>query len=159
MVLELIFGLAILAIIFYIAMRLLHSIVFGVVLIVLVFVASYLAIGAFPDLKAVPIIGPFLNLPSTLGEALETVRGFFVNIDIISTARDSENNLLITVTNNGVFELTDYKVYVGNTTAAIKNKPKEPLRYKETTTIETDWKGNFTYVAVETKQDKSTYKQ
>ncbi len=159
MVVEVIFGLAILAILFYIVMRVLHSIVFGVVLIVLVFVASHLVIGAFPDLKSVPIIGPFLNLPLSLGEALETVRGFFVNIDIVSTTRDSENNLLVTITNNGVFELTDYKVYVDNTTAAIKNKPKEPLRYKETTTIETDWKGNFTYVAVETKQDKSTYRQ
>ena len=159
MAVEVIFGLAILAIIFYIAMRVLHSIVFGAVLIVLVFVASYLVIGAFPDLKSVPIIGSFLNLPLSLGEALETVRGFFVNIDIVSTTRDSENNLLVTVTNNGVFELTDYKVYVDNTTAAITNKPKDPLKPKETTTIETNWKDSFTSIIVETKQSKSTYMQ
>ncbi|MBI4010180.1 MAG: hypothetical protein HY361_03255 [Candidatus Aenigmarchaeota archaeon] len=159
MVLELIFSLLLTAVIVYIAIRLFHSIVLGTILIVAVFFASYLIVGAFPDLKSVPIIGPFLNFPSTIGEAMESIRNVFFNIDVISTARDSESNLLITVTNTGLFDAAEFKVSVDNRNVSISNNPKDPLKYKETTTIQTDWKGNFTYILVETKQAKATYKQ
>ena len=139
--------------------RVLHSIALGVFLIAIVFVVSYLIAGAFPDLKSMPVIGQLFNFPSTLGEAIENIRSIFFKIEILSTSRDSENNLLITVANNGLFDSNEFKISIDNKTASVINKPKIPLKPKETTTMQTDWKGNFTYILVETKQAKATYIQ
>ena len=85
--LELIFGLLIFGIVIYIAFKVLHNVVMGILLILLVFVASYLILGSFPSLKSVPIIGKYL--PNT-GDVIATIKNILHNIEILNVARDSE---------------------------------------------------------------------
>jgi len=159
MVLELLFAIIVLAIIAVIIVRVFHSIALGVVLIAAVFIASYYLVGSFPNLKTIPVIGQFLTfIPSTTGDFVAVINEAFFKIDITTTARDSENNLLVSIQNVGAFDLTDFRVLVDNKTVNITNKPKDPLKPKESTTIETDWKENFTSILVESKQAKAIYK-
>jgi len=159
MVLELLLGLVIIAIIAFVAIRVVGSITLGIVLISIVLIASHFLIGTFPNLKNIPLLGQFFTfIPSTTGGFVAVINEAFFRIDIQSTSRDSENNLFIAVENTGAFDVTEFKVIVDNKTASITNKPKDPLKPKEVTTIETDWKDSFTSILVETKQAKAAYK-
>ena len=157
MVLDLIFGIIILGIAVFIAVRIVGSITVGIVLIAMVFVASYFILGSFPNLKSIPIIGQFLPEFSTTDQAIAVIKNVFFNIDIISVSRDVENNLLVTVANTGKLDVSGFKVFVDNKTVNIINNPKDPLKSKETTIIQTDWKNGFAIITVETKQAKAVY--
>ena len=127
-------------------------------LIALVFIASYLILGTGPNLNTVPLIGKFLpRLSWTTGDAIAIIKRSFYSIDIIGTSRDSESNLLITLANTGVKEVSNFKVFVDNQTAGIINNPLDPLKSRQTTTIQVGWKGNFTGILVQTDQINATY--
>ena len=159
MVLEVIFGIIILAIIAFVAFRVAHSIALGILLIGLVFLASYLVVGSFPDSQSIPIIGQFFKfIPSFTGSLANIGNGLF-KINIVGTARDSQNNLIVFVENNGVFDVSGFRVLADNKTTDIKNNPKDPLRAGEQTSLQTNWNSGFTSLVVETNQTKATYQQ
>jgi len=155
--LEFIFGLIILGIVVFIALKVFHNITMGIVLILLVLFASYLILGSFPDLKDIPIIGQYLpKLPRTTGEAIATIKKISYNIEILSVERDSDN-LFITVANTGRTEVSNFTVFVDNKKAEIINNPKDPLKSGEITVIQVDWKEDFTDILIQTDKASITY--
>ena len=160
MVLEIIFGLIIAAIIVFVAMRIVGNITLGILLVAVVFVISYVVIGSFPNVKEIPVIGRFFEFaPSITGDFSTGINNLFFRIEIIGTARDSQDNLLVVIENTGMFDVNGYNVLVDNTTTRIINTPKDPLKPSEATTLETDWRGSATSILVETNQTKATYSQ
>jgi hypothetical protein len=157
MVLPLIFGIIIVAIIVYIGIRILKSLVIGIALIALVLIVSFLILGSFPNLQSIPFIGKYLpKLPST-GEAISAIRKFFYSLEIVNVARDDENNLLITVANTGKLSLSNFKVFVDGEYVTMLNKPKEPLNSGEITVLQVNWKDNFHKVLVQTDQANALF--
>jgi hypothetical protein len=157
MVLPLIFGIIIVAIILYIGIRILKSLVIGIALIALVLIVSFLILGSFPNLQSIPFIGKYLpKLPST-GEAISAIRKFFYSLEIVNVARDDENNLLITVANTGKLSLSNFKVFVDGEYVTMLNKPKEPLNSGEITVLQVNWKDNFHKVLVQTDQANALF--
>jgi len=153
-----IFGIIILAIVIYLALRVLKNIILAAVLIGFVMVASYLILGSFPDFQSIPIIGQYIpKLPSTTGEAIAYIRNIFYHLDILAVNRDVNNNLLITVANTGKFDLSDFKVYVDDRPVEIINQPKDPLHSKESTIIQVAWNKSYYQIVVKSKQASATY--
>ena len=165
MALQFLFGVVLLLIIIYISLKILKNIVIGIVLIVLVFFASYLILGSVPTLKDIPIIGGYLQnfferfLPkiSTTGEAIGIIKEILHHIEILNVERDSEQNLLITLANTGKLEVSGFKVFVDENEAKILNKPKDPLKSKEVTVFQVDWKANFSKIEVKSLEASATY--
>lgn len=156
--LELIFGLIILGIVVFIAFRVLNNITVGILLIFLVFLSSYLIMGSFPNLKDVPVIGKYLkNLQRTTGEAIAIAKDNLYNIEIFSVARDSENNLLITVANTGKKEVNGFNVFVDEKQVSIINNPEDPLKSGQITVIQVDWKETFRKVLVQTDKASDSF--
>ena len=158
--LELLFGLVILGIVAFIAFRVLHSVTIGVVLILLVFLASYMILGGFPNLQNTPIIGKYFSgIPRTSGEAIAVIKDTLYHIDILNVARDSDNNLLVTVANTGKLEATNFTVFVDNQNVKIINNPKSSLNSGEITIMQLDWKKDFKTISVQTDKYSDTYNQ
>jgi len=156
--LELLFGLIILGIVVFIAFRVFKSVTIGLVLIVLVFVASYLILGGFPDLGDTPIIGKYLSrIPRTTGDAIAVVKDTLYNVEILNVARDSDNNLLVTVANTGKMEAENFNFFVDNQTVKVINNPKSSLKSGEITIMQLDWKKDFKTISVQTDQASSIF--
>jgi hypothetical protein len=156
--LELLFGLIIISVVIYIAFRIFQNVAVGIVLVLLVLFASYLILGSLPDITVVPVIGGYLSkFPKTTGDSIATIKNVLYNLDIISLSRDSENNLLITIANTGKIETSKFTVFIDNTTVDIINAPKDPLKSGEVTIIQTNWKGDFKDVLVQTEKVNATY--
>lgn len=159
MVLPAVIGIIILAIIIYVALRVLKNVILAAVLIAAVFIASFLILGSWPDLQQVPVIGPYLpNLPSSASEAIATIKNVFYSIDILSVSRDSDNNILITLANTGKLNLSNFKVLVDEKPVKIINMPTDPLKSGETTVLQIDWKDEFEEIVVKTDQVQLSYK-
>jgi len=161
MVLSMIFSFLILVIVVYISMRVLGNVFYGVLLIGLIFVASFLILGSFPELKNIPIIGKYLpdipNFPSTTGEAINVIRNVFYKLDVIGYERASSGNLLVIVANRGKMDLSGFSVEVNGIEVDIVNVPKDPLKSGEATAIEVDWKWSFQTITVKTTQATANY--
>lgn len=156
--LELLFGFIILGIAIYIAFKVFHSVTIGIALVLLVFISSYLILGSFPELGKVPLIGKYLdNIPRIGGDAIAVIKNVLYKIEILNVARDSGNNLLVTVANTGKTDASNFKVLVDNKTAEIINNPKDPLKSGQITVIQLDWKGNFTTILVQTDKSSTKY--
>jgi len=164
MVFAAIFGLLILAVTVYVSLKVLGNVLYGVVMIALIFLASYLIVGSFPSLKEVPFIGGYIpdlpdfsGLTSQTGSAIAVVRNLLYNLKILSLARASNGNLLVSVANAGQMELSNFSVYVDSQPAQIVNKPKDPLKSGESTMIELAWKSNIGTVMVRTAKTSAAY--
>ena len=161
MVLQLIFGLLIFVVAVYITMRVLGNLFYGLLLIGLVFLASFLIVGSFPNLKEIPIIGRWLpdssNFPKTTGEFIKVIKNVFFDLEIIGHSRTSRGDLLVLVANAGRMQLTDFHVFVDGEAANIINNPKDPLKSGEATVIEVDWKAEFNAISVKTKESSAIY--
>jgi len=156
--LELLFGLIILGIVVFIAFRVLKSVAIGLVLILLVFVASYLILGGFPNLQDTPLIGKYISrIPRTSGDAIAVVKDTLYNIEILNVARDFDNNLLVTVANTGKMEANNFNFFVDNQTVKVINNPKISLKSGEVTVMQLDWKKDFKTVSVQTNQASNTF--
>ncbi len=83
MPLEFLFGVALLIIIVYIVFRIVGNIALGALLVLIVFLASYLLLGSFPSIGDVPIIGSFIP---TTGKASSIVQPNFAIFSIILIA-------------------------------------------------------------------------
>ena len=160
MVLSMVFGVLILFVVVYITFRVLGNMLYGAILIVLIFVASYLIIGSFPDMKEVPVIGKWLpdvsQLPKT-GSAISVIKGVFYNIEVIDFAHTRTNNLLVVIANRGQNEVGGFVLYVDGQLSDILNEPKDPLGSGESTVIEAGWRGGFQTVRVETDNAVAVY--
>lgn len=153
-----IIGVIILFIIVYVSLKVFKNLIFGVVMIGLVLFASFLIFGSLPDLKSVPLIGQFLpTLPGTTGEAIAIIKNVFYSIDILSVDRDSQNYLLITVINTGRLSVSDFRVLVDGQPTDILNKPTDPLTSGQGTTIQANWKKEFTKVEIITDRASASY--
>lgn len=162
MVLPTIFGIIILVVAVYVATRILGNIMWGVLLIALIFVTSYLILGSFPDLKEVPLIGKWLpdlsQFPMSTGKIVEIINRAFFNLDIIDYSYTDSGNLLVAISNDGRFDVSNFSVFVNGQKVRILNEPKDPLKPGETTVIEVDWMGNFNKVSVKTAETIANYR-
>jgi len=158
MVVPIIIGLILLAIIVFTVIRVVRDVLLGLVLIGLTLLAAFLILGFVPSIRYIPIIGPLLpEIPTSLTGAIEWIMRFFHNLEIIDISRDAESNLLITISNIGRLQLSNFKVYVDNKTTKILNKPEDPLKPGETTIIQTDWDEDFKGILIQTSRVNVTY--
>lgn len=158
MAIPLIIGLILLAVVIYIAMRIIGNVTSGIILIGLVLLASYFIFGFTPDFQSIPIIGKYLpKLPTSTTEAIGLIKDIFYNIDILSVTRDQQNNLLITVGNTGRLDISGFTVFIDEQAATITNLPKDPLKSKEVTVIQVNWSQPFTRVMVKTDKVTATF--
>ncbi len=161
MILSMIFSMLIFIIVVYVISRVLGNILYGIFLIVLVFIASYLFIGSFPNVKEVPIVGRWLpdltDFPRTTGGVINIIKSSLFNLNVLDYSKTSSGNLLIIVANTGKVELSDFNVIVDGRPVDVLNNPKDPLKSGESTAIEVDWKGNFNAITVNTKETSASY--
>jgi len=151
--LDIVFGVIILGVAVFIAVRVLGNITLGIILIGLVLLASYLIMGGFPSLQSIPMIGQYLpEIPRTTGEAIATIKSTLYNIEILDLSRDSYNNLLISVANTGKTKVSNFTIMIDDKMVNILNNPEDPLNPKNITVIETDWKEDFKKIIVKTDQ-------
>lgn len=160
MIVDLIFGIIILMIIIYIGLRIIKNVVLGTIFVTIVFLASFLIIGRFPNLRKIPILGYFFSsfkFPSTTGEMIGIVKRFFYNPEITGVSRDSQGNLLVTLSNKGVFSVSNCKIFVDGVEPEILNNPKKTLSKDDSTIYELNWKENFSRISVKCKEASSTF--
>jgi len=165
MVLQLLFGLALLIIVIYISLKIFQNIVFGIILVILVLFASYLIIGSVPSWKDIPLIGGFLQnivekyFPKLhfTGEAIGIKKDMLYSLEILSVERDYEGNVIVVIANTGRENISGIKVFVDGEEAKILNKPKDPLVSKEVTAIQIDFKGNFSTIVVKGLETSAAY--
>jgi len=156
--LDIVFGVIVLGVAVFIAVRVLGNITLGIILIGLVLFASYLIMGGFPNLQSIPMIGQYLpKMPRTNGEAIATIKSTLYNIEILDLSRDFDNNLLITIANTGKTKVSNFTVMVDDKMANILNNPEDPLSPKNITVIETDWKEEFNRLIVQTNQANASF--
>lgn len=154
----LLIGIALLLIVIYIGFKILKNVLLGIVLIVLVAIASFLILGYVPSPRDIPIIGQFFpSIPTTPEGVVIAIKDILHNINIVDVNRDSQNNLLIAVANTGKQSVSGLKVFVDNQTAGILNSIKDPLGSGEVTIIQTNWKGNFTSILIQTNEANATF--
>jgi len=152
--LPLVFGLVIFAIVLVVVFKILKEILVGLVLVLLVVVASTLVLGYF-DASSIPFIGSWIPKFSNTSIVV-IVKNMLYKMEILSVARDADNNLLISVTNTGTLDLSGFNVIVDNTTVGIKNKIL-PLKSGQTTILQTDWNKDFVKILVKTQDATATY--
>ena len=158
MVISIIIGIIILAIVIFVVIRIVKNLLIGVALIALILIASFLILGSIPSLRSIPMIGPRLpEFPSTLGEVVSIIKKIFYEIKILDVSRDSNNQILLTIKNTGRLKASNFSVFVDNKTTKIINKPKDPLDSDEITTLQTDWKKDFSEILVQSLKVNATY--
>lgn len=152
-----IIGFIILIIVIFTVIKLVKNVLIGVALIVLTLLAAYLLLGFAPSIRSIPIIGPLLpEVPTSLSGMISWIMRYFQNVDIIDVSRDSENKLLVTVENTGRWELSNFTVYVDDKKVNIINKPEDPLKSGEKTTIQVNWEEDFSNILVQTSRVNAT---
>jgi hypothetical protein len=157
MILPIIIAIIILAIIIFTIIKTIQNLIVGVSLIAIILVAAYLLLGYVPSLKGIPIIGPYIPSMPTIADMITWIKRYFRNVEINEVSRDSENNLLIIITNTGKFQVSNISVFVDNKSVNIINEPKDPLKYGETTSIQTDWDEDFSEIIVQTSKFNVSY--
>lgn len=150
-------GVIILAIIIYIVFRVLGSIALGLGLILIVFIASYLIFGSFPDLREIPIVGKYIpQLPTTTGEVIAIVRNVFYSLKVLDVSKDTDNRLLVVIANTGRMKLSGFKVFVDGKRVDILNIPEDPLDSGKVTVLQLDTT-KYVIIQIKTEQGIFTY--
>ncbi len=153
-----IIGVLILIIVIYVGIKILKNMIVGIILIILVFIASFLIFGSIPNLREIPFIGQFFPSISSPQDVILAIKNILYNIEIVDVSRDSQNNLLIAIANTGKLEISGIRVFVDNQSASIINTPKDPLKSGEITLIQTNWNQSFSEILIQTKQLNITFK-
>jgi hypothetical protein len=157
MVFQLLFAIILLIVVVFIGLRILGNIITGIVMVALVMIASFVIAGSWPDLQTIPVIGKYVpSLPSST-DAIAVVRNLVYSIDILGASRDSDNNLLVVVANTGRLDISDLNVSVDNQTVQVINTVDYPLKSKQVTVLQTDWKGSYARILVSTENARATY--
>lgn len=158
MVVSLIISIIIVAIIIFTLIKIVKNVVIGIVLIGIVLLFSYFVLGSIPQIKSLPVIGPYLpRIPMSLGGIIRVIKKFFYCIEVTGVDRDSLNRLLVTVKNTGKMIISNFTVYVDNESVNIINEPEDPLPSGKSTTIQTDWKEDFSEILIQTSEVNGTY--
>jgi len=158
MVISIIIGIIILAVVIFVVIRIVKNVLIGLALICLILLASFLILGSVPSLRSIPIIGPRLpRVPSSLGEVISIIRKIFYEIKILDVSRDSTNQILITVKNTGRMRASNFTVFIDNKTVEITNKPEDPLESGEMTTVQTNWKKDYSEILVQSLRVNATH--
>lgn len=159
MVVGVIIGIIILAIVMFVAIRIVKNVLIGAALIGVILLVAFLILGSMPNLRSVPIIGPRLpRVPSSLGEVIGILRKIFYEIEILDVSKDAKNQVLITVKNTGRLKASNFSVFVNNKTTEIINEPKDPLESGEIATIQTDWEKDYSEILVQSLRANATIK-
>jgi len=158
MVLPIIIGIIILAIVIFMIIKIGQNLIVGVALIALTLIAAYLILGYLPSLKTVPIIGPYIpEMPTSFTGLITWIKRYFQNIEIKEISKDAKNNLLVTISNTGKIQVSNINIFVDNKSVKIINKPKDPLKPGEVTSIQTDWDEDFSEIIVQTSKFNVSY--
>ncbi len=158
MVIGVVIGIIILAVVIFVAIRIVKNILLGVALIVIILLASFLILGSIPSLRSIPVIGPRLpRVPSSLGDVISIIKKIFYEIEIIDVSRGSKNQILITIKNTGRMVASNFTVFIDDKKTEITNKPEDPLRSGEITTIQTDWEKDYSEILVQSLRVNATY--
>lgn len=155
MPLEFFFGVALLAVVVYIVFRIVGSIALGTLLVLVVFLASYLLVGSFPDLGNVPVIGGFIP---TTGKSIAVIKDFAYSMDIIGVSTSSNNNLLVTVANTGQLQISNFTAYVDEHQVSILNN-EGYLNSGGVIVFELDWKEDFRRILIKSEQTDAAYEK
>ncbi len=153
MILELIFGLAILGVVFYILFKMLDSIAVGALLVLAIFISSYLILGSFPEITNVPIIGQFL--PKT-GQIIAVIGDSQYSIDILDVSIASNGNVLVAVLNNGNLGLTNLTAHVDGMPVEIV-KGDKVINSGDVTVLELAWSGEFKRVVISNEYARNSH--
>ncbi len=153
MPLEFFFGVALLVVVVYIIFRVIGNIALGALLVLVVFLASYLLLGSFPSLGDVPIIGNFIP---TTGKAIVVIKDFAHSMDVIGVSPISNGNLLVTVANTGQLVLYNFTALVDDQSVDILNE-KDSLKSGDVVVFELNWKEDFKRIVIKTDQVEATY--
>jgi hypothetical protein len=127
MVISIIIGILILAIIVYTMFKIVKNLIVGLILIFFALIAGYLIFGSLPSLRSIPIIGPLLPQVPSSSDVFTYIKKIFRNVQVADVDRDADNNLLIVIVNAGKLQVSNFTVYVDNSTTNIINKPRDPL--------------------------------
>lgn len=157
MVISIIIGILILAIIVYTMFKIVKNLIVGLILIFFALIAGYLILGSIPSPRLIPIIGPLLPQVPSSSDIFTYIKSIFRNVQIADVDRDANNDLLIVVINAGKLQISNFTVYVDNSTTNIINKPRDPLESDQITVIQTDWKKDFKEILVQTSSVNATY--
>jgi len=157
MVISIIIGILILAIIVYTMFKIVKNLIVGLILIFFALIAGYLIFGSLPSLRSIPIIGPLLPQVPSSSDVFTYIKKIFRNVQVADVDRDADNNLLIVIVNAGKLQVSNFTVYVDNSTTNIINKPRDPLGSGQITVIQTDWKKDFKEILVQTSSVNVTY--
>ncbi len=156
--LAIIIGVAILAIVIYVAFKMMGSIVVGLGLIAIVFVASYFILGSVPNLREVPIIGRYLpELPTTTGDAIAIIRNVLYSLKVLDVSRDIDGRLLVSVANTGKMELSGFKVFVDGQQVSVLNNIEDSLSSGKVAILQLDWSSDYSEIEVKTNRVTVTY--
>lgn len=153
--LEFIFGLAILAVVVYVLFKMLGNIALGAVLVLMIFLSSYLILGSFPEMGNVPILGRFV--PKT-GQIVAAIKDFQYSIDVLGLSTASNGNLLVTVLNSGQADLANFTAFVDGRPVEILNGDAD-LKSGDIFVLELEWKGAYSTVLVTSGDAADTYKR
>ena len=157
MVISIIIGILILAIVVYTMFKIVKNLIVGLILIFFALIAGYLILGSIPSPRSIPIIGPLLPQVPSSSDIFTYIKSIFRNVQVADVDRDADNNLLIVVVNAGKLQISNFTVYVDNSTTNIINKPRDPLESGQITVIQTDWKKDFKEILVQTSNVNATY--
>ena len=155
MPLEFLFGVALLVVVLYIAFRIIGNIALGAILVLIVFLASYLLVGSFPSLGNVPVIGGFIP---TTGKAIATIKNFAYSMDIIGVSTSSNGNLLVTAANTGQLDISNFTASVDGKNADILNQ-KDSLKSGDVIIFELDWNEGFKTILIKSDKTEAAYEK
>ncbi len=153
MVLEFFFGVALLVIVAFVLFRIVGSIAIGALLVIVVFLASYLLVGSFPSMSDIPLVGKFIP---TTGKTIAVIKDSAYNMDIIGVYTGSNGNLLATVVNTGQLELSNFTAYIDNEQVNILNN-KDSIKSGNVIVFELDWKEEFNKLEIKSDQTQAGY--
>lgn len=155
MPLEFFFGIALLVVVAYVIFRIIGNVALGALLVLVVFLASYLLLGSFPSLGGIPVVGKFIP---TTGKAIAVIKNFAYSMDVIGVSTSSNENLLVTVANTGQLEVYNFTASVDGQNVDILNN-KDSLKSGDVVIFELSWKGEFKRILIKSDKAEATYEK
>ena len=143
----------------YLILKVMKNVLLVLVAIVILFMSYTFIYGSSPEVCTFPVIGtiikPICSFSSNPSGIIVAVKDIFYNTDVIATSRDSQNNLLVVVSNTGKLNLSGFKITVDGNQVGIKNKIPDSLKSGETYVFTTNFSASCSNVTVQTNQIES----
>jgi len=134
-------GIVVLLIAIFVAFKLIKSIVKIGIIVVLFLLGSYLLFGGIPFIGDGDMDTDTLPIPddSRVKDIIVTAKNIAWGVEVVSTAWDSDDTLLIAVTNTGQLPLSDIQVWVNDDEVQITNTAPESLEKGDTVILDTNY--------------------